>query len=82
MDPARPGDPDPADPFFAERADHAILEKIEMRREGVFLKNWMIRDNWRDAFLYAMLDSEWRKIEEPKVSPVTRVIHLERRTAT
>ena len=59
-----------------------ILEKIETRREGVFVKNWMIRDNWRDAFLYAMLDSEWRKIEEPKMSPVTGVIHLERRTAT
>jgi hypothetical protein len=26
MDPARPADPDPADPFFPERADHAILE--------------------------------------------------------
>jgi len=59
-----------------------ILEKIGMRREGVFVKNWMIRDNWRDAFLYAMLDSEWRKIEEWKMSPVTGVIHLERRTAT
>ena len=34
MDPARPGDPDPADPFFAERADHAILEKIEIATEG------------------------------------------------
>ena len=57
-------------------------KKIGMRREGVFVKNWMIRDNWRDAFLYAMLDSEWRKIEEPKMSPVTGIIHLERRIAT
>jgi copper chaperone CopZ len=34
MAPARPTDPDPADPFFAERADHAILETIEIATEG------------------------------------------------
>src|SRR5437867_13292983 len=34
MDPARPSDPDPADPFFPERADHAILETIEIATEG------------------------------------------------
>jgi hypothetical protein len=34
MDPARPRDPDPADPFFPERADHAILETIEIATEG------------------------------------------------
>ena len=34
MDSARPTDPDPADPFFAERADHAILETIEIATEG------------------------------------------------
>jgi RimJ/RimL family protein N-acetyltransferase len=41
-----------------------ILEKIGMRREGVFVKNWMVRNTWRDAFLYAMLDSEWRETKE------------------
>src|SRR5438093_11560936 len=34
MDPARPSDPDPADPFFPERADHAILQTIEIATEG------------------------------------------------
>ena len=34
MDPARPADPDPADPFFPERTDHAILETIEIATEG------------------------------------------------
>jgi copper chaperone CopZ len=34
MDPARPSDPDPADPFSTERADHAILETIEIATEG------------------------------------------------
>ncbi len=34
MDPARPNEHEPADPFFSERADHAILEKIEIATEG------------------------------------------------
>jgi copper chaperone CopZ len=34
MDPARPTDPDPANPFFPERADHSILETIEIATEG------------------------------------------------
>lgn len=34
MDPARPNDPDPSDPFNPERADHAILETIEIATEG------------------------------------------------
>ena len=34
MDPARPNDPDPSDPFFPERADHAILETIEIATAG------------------------------------------------
>jgi len=34
MDPARPTDPDPADPFFPERANQAVLETIEIATEG------------------------------------------------
>jgi copper chaperone CopZ len=34
MDPARPSDPDPADPFFPKRGDHEILETIEIATEG------------------------------------------------
>ena len=34
MDPARPNEADPADPFNPERADHAILETIEIATEG------------------------------------------------
>jgi copper chaperone len=34
MDPARPNDPDPADPFFHGPADNAILETIEIATEG------------------------------------------------
>ena len=34
MNPARPTDPDPADPFFPESADRVILETIEIATEG------------------------------------------------
>ena len=34
MDPARPNELEPADPFFNKRADHAILEKVEIATEG------------------------------------------------
>jgi copper chaperone CopZ len=34
MDPARPNQIEPADPFFTERADHAILDKIEIATDG------------------------------------------------
>jgi copper chaperone CopZ len=34
MDPARPSDPDPADPFFRERAGRPIMETIEIATEG------------------------------------------------
>jgi len=34
MDPARPSDPDPSDPFFPERGDHETLETTEIATEG------------------------------------------------
>jgi copper chaperone CopZ len=34
MDPARPNDPDPADPFSSTRADGEVLEKIVIATEG------------------------------------------------
>jgi len=34
MDPARQNELEPADPFSNERADHAILEKIEIATDG------------------------------------------------
>jgi copper chaperone CopZ len=34
MDPARPNEPEPSEPFNPERADHAILETIEIATEG------------------------------------------------
>lgn len=34
MDPARPNEPEPSDPFNLERADHAIVETIEIATAG------------------------------------------------
>ena len=34
MDPARPYDVEPSDPFNPERADHAVAETIEIATEG------------------------------------------------
>jgi copper chaperone CopZ len=34
MDPARPSEPEPSDPFNPERADHAVVETIEIATEG------------------------------------------------
>jgi copper chaperone CopZ len=34
MDPARPNEPEPSDPFNPERAGHAIIETIEIATEG------------------------------------------------
>jgi hypothetical protein len=31
-----------------------------MRKEGHFLEERMIKGQWRDTFLYAILSSEWR----------------------
>ena len=43
------------------RASARVLEKIGMRREGVLLKNWTVRGELRDAFLYAIIEPMWGK---------------------
>src|SRR5438309_7845482 len=45
-------------------ASARVLEKVGMRREGLLLKNWTIRGEWRDALLYAMIESEWSNWQE------------------
>jgi len=34
MDPARPNEPEPSDPFNPEQSDHAVIETIEIATEG------------------------------------------------
>lgn len=37
-----------------------VLEKLGMRREGHFLKDAFMRGSWRDSYLYAILEEEWK----------------------
>jgi RimJ/RimL family protein N-acetyltransferase len=36
-----------------------ILEKLNLRREGLMRQNLLIRGEWHDSYLYAILDHEW-----------------------
>lgn len=38
-----------------------VLEKAGMRREGEMLEHMRIGDRWRDSYLYAVLEHEWRE---------------------
>ena len=41
------------------RASARVLERLGMRREGVFREHEFFRDRWWDAHWYGMLASEW-----------------------
>ncbi len=38
----------------------ALLERLDLRREGHFRQNVWLKGKWRDEFLYALLQEEWR----------------------
>lgn len=38
-----------------------VMEKLGMRREGVLLKDRLIRGEWRDTYVYAVLAEEWSR---------------------
>lgn len=44
-------------------ASFRIMEKLHMRREGHFIQDKKIKDSYRDTYLYAILQSEWRGIQ-------------------
>jgi RimJ/RimL family protein N-acetyltransferase len=37
-----------------------VLERIGMRREAPFREDSLLRGRWRDSFLYAVLEDEWK----------------------
>jgi ribosomal-protein-alanine N-acetyltransferase len=41
-------------------ASSRVLEKAGMRREGHFRSDSMMHGVWRDSYLYAVLEDEWR----------------------
>jgi ribosomal-protein-alanine N-acetyltransferase len=45
-------------------ASQKVLEKIGFKKEGTLRKNFFMRGEWRDAYLYSILREEWK---EPKI---------------
>jgi RimJ/RimL family protein N-acetyltransferase len=37
-----------------------LMERLGMRREAHFRESHIVRDEWRDEFVYALLADEWR----------------------
>ena len=37
-----------------------VLEKIDMKREGLLRKHKFVKGIWRDSYLYAILEQEWK----------------------
>lgn len=42
---------------------YRVMERNGMRKEGHFIKNCEIRGEWRDEFLYAILEEEWKELQ-------------------
>ncbi len=40
-----------------------ILEKLGMRREGLMKEHVRVQEEWRDSYLYAMLQHEWPSVK-------------------
>jgi len=45
-------------------ASQKVLEKVGFKREGTLRKNFFMRAEWRDAYIYSVLREEWK---EPKI---------------
>ncbi|MBN1257264.1 MAG: GNAT family N-acetyltransferase [Planctomycetes bacterium] len=42
-------------------ASSKVMEKLAMRREGHMRQDQWLRGEWRDSYLYAILEDEWRE---------------------
>jgi RimJ/RimL family protein N-acetyltransferase len=38
-----------------------LMDRLGMRREANFIHDCMVNEEWVDAYIYAMLDEEWRE---------------------
>ena len=46
-------------PIPGNTASVRVLEKLGMRREGLFLENKFEKGAWRNEYYYAILEQEW-----------------------
>jgi RimJ/RimL family protein N-acetyltransferase len=42
------------------QASARLMERLGMRREAHFIENIMVKDEWTDELVYAILDHEWQ----------------------
>ncbi len=47
------------------RASSRLLERLGLRREGLFVENEFVKGEWTDEAVYAVLDTEWRRMRGP-----------------
>ncbi len=45
-------------------ASQKILDKVGFKKEGLLRKNFFMRGEWRDVYIYSLLREEWK---EPKI---------------
>jgi ribosomal-protein-alanine N-acetyltransferase len=45
-------------------ASQKVLEKVGFKKEGTLRRNFFMRGEWRDAYIYSILREEWK---EPKI---------------
>jgi RimJ/RimL family protein N-acetyltransferase len=43
-------------------ASARVLQRLGMRREAHFIQNEIVKGQWSDEYVYAMLDVEWRAV--------------------
>lgn len=43
---------------------YGVMEKLGMRREGAFRSAKLIKGQWTDRYLYAVLEDEWRALAD------------------
>jgi len=48
-------------------ASMRVLEKIGMQREGYLREHKWTGERWRDSFLYAILDHEWKRLKNGNI---------------
>jgi [ribosomal protein S5]-alanine N-acetyltransferase len=44
-------------------ASWRVMEKLGMRREGLFRKDILQKGEWRDTYLYAVLEEKWSSLK-------------------
>jgi hypothetical protein len=55
------------------------MERLGMRREAHFVENMVVKGEWTDELVYAILDHEWKARPEGRAALVVTVPGLQGR---